>query len=183
MAAALVTLDAGTVTVAFSVRWFGLVAVRGSFGVISGAMKRTTTDTIDLALDVASDSVRTGISLRDAHLRGPRFLDAPRYPRMLFRGRATRGRDGAHHVEGTLTLRGVGRMLSLECREGSEVAGAVPARATFAVSRADHDIGTAAGLARVNPLLWAIGAEVQVTITVLVPTAMFRQESLLARVR
>jgi hypothetical protein len=39
----------------------------------------------------------------------------------------------------------------------------------FHVPRRAHGIGVASGLARLNPLLWAIGATVHVRVTALLP--------------
>ena len=47
--------------------------------------------------------------------------------------------------------------------------------------REPHAIGTASGLRRLNPLLWAIGADVHVSLEVLVPATMLAEEHVPAR--
>jgi polyisoprenoid-binding protein YceI len=56
-----------------SVRWLGGMMVRGRFTDVSGVIHLPTDDddTVAVTVEIRADSVRTGISLRDRHLRGP----------------------------------------------------------------------------------------------------------------
>jgi len=53
--------------------------------------------------------------------------------------------------------------------------------AEFSVLRHPHAIGTAFGIRRLNPLLWAIGGDVNVSLEVLVPATMLAEEHVPAR--
>ena len=71
-----------------SVRWLGGLIVRGRFMDVRGTIHVPVRDddTAAVTVEIRADSVRTGISLRDRHLRGPLFLDAARHPLITFRG-------------------------------------------------------------------------------------------------
>jgi polyisoprenoid-binding protein YceI len=183
-----IPLGPESVRVTFAVRWFGLVTVRGRFGRVGGSLRAVDpVGGIEIVLDAASDSIQTGIALRDRHLRGARFLDAERHPAIAFRGTGT-WQGGELTVSGTLCLRGATRSIVVPCvhRSRPGAGGDVPVdsfEAEFAIARHDHGIGAATGLSRLNPLLWAISPTVQIRVKVFVPVALVRAEPILARVR
>jgi polyisoprenoid-binding protein YceI len=175
-----ITLDAGNTSVTFAVRWLGALTVRGRFAGIAGALRIPDgcVERATLSLDVQAPSVRTGLSLRDRHLRGPEFLDAARFPTIAFRSTSVERPDGVLIVRGVLTLRGQEREISATCPADLPGAGGghplVRLRGSFRVPRRAHQIGVAHGLEKLNPLLYAIGDEVSLTADVLVPaTALF----------
>lgn len=180
---ACLTLDAGNTRVVFSVRWFGIIPVRGTFTSLRGTV--TVPGGVEgpvIVLEVDSASVHTGIALRDRHLRGPRFLGSSHHAVIRFESRSITRHDGTWHVRGRLALRGLDRDVSLVVPD--EPTGSTQALAAeFAVPRAPHAIGAARGLRRLNPLLWAIGATVSVRVEVVVPVTLLRQPSLSARAR
>lgn len=180
---ALLQLDAGNTRVAFSVRWFGVVNVRGSFGDVSGTVEVSGAggQGASLALQAASQSVRTGIGLRDRHLRGRRFLDSGRHPAIRFVSTSVTRRNGIWHVRGCLSLRGHEREVSASVRDEPGSPTQRKLTAEFSVPRRPHSIGTAAGLQRLNPLLWAIGDYVDLTVEILVPATTLAEEHAPAR--
>jgi len=181
----LIPLGPGTVRVEFVVRWFGLLRVRGTFASVTGAMRQVG-DGIDLAIEVDGDTVRSGVRLRDAHLRAERFLHTARFPRATFRGKVRQGARSGLAVDGVLRLRGVERAVHVEDAlvESPGPDGTVlPVSVSFPVSREEHHIARAAGLARLNPLLWAIGADVWVSVQVMVPVRLLQPEARLAPAR
>ena len=103
--------------VAMSVRWLGGMIVRGVFREVRGVIHVPVRDddTAAVTVEVAADSVRTGISLRDRHLRGPLFLDAARHPTITFRGGDVMRLPTHVAVPGSLTIRGVTRTEELRC--------------------------------------------------------------------
>jgi polyisoprenoid-binding protein YceI len=63
----------------------------------------------------AAASIDTGNADRDAHLRGPDFFDADRYPRMSFVSTGIRHLEGGTYaVTGDLTIKGVTREVTVE---------------------------------------------------------------------
>jgi polyisoprenoid-binding protein YceI len=176
-------LDAANARVSFSVRWFGIVSVRGSFadvtGIVEGPGPRG--EDTQLSVNVESHSVHTGIGLRDRHLRGYRFLDSARHPRIRFESEQVSRNNGAWCVRGTLSLRGLARQVEVPVREAPASSAQRRLLAEFSVPRRPHAIGTARGIRRLNPLLWAIGPDVQVQVELLVPATLLAAEHAPAR--
>jgi polyisoprenoid-binding protein YceI len=180
---AVLRLNAGNTRVAFSVRWFGVVFVRGSFADISGTLEVPGAKDADasLAVQVDSHSVQTGIGLRDRHLRGLRFLDSARHPAIRFVSTSVSRHNGVWDVQGRLSLRGRERDVSVSVHDEEGSRHQRKLTAEFSVPRRPHSIGTAAGLRRLNPLLWAIGDEVNLTLEMLVPATLLAPEHVPAR--
>jgi len=180
---ATLTLDAGNTRVAFHVRWFGVITVSGSFSTISGTLEAPGPDHQDASVsaEVESLSVHTGIGLRDRHLRGLRFLDSGRHPVIRFTSTRISRHNGVWDVKGRLTLRGLDRDVSLSVREERASKTHRKLMAEFSVPPDPHAIGTAFGIRRLNPLLWAIGGDVNVSLEVLVPATMLAEEHVPAR--
>jgi polyisoprenoid-binding protein YceI len=63
----------------------------------------------------AAASIDTGNADRDAHLRGPDFFDADRYPRLNFVSTGIRHLEGGTYaVTGDLTIKGITREITVE---------------------------------------------------------------------
>ena len=175
-------LDPGNARVRFSVRWFGVITVRGSFGAVRGTVESPGHGSQpNVSVEVDSQSVQTGISLRDRHLRGMRFLDSENHPVIRFESDHVSRHNGVLDVKGRLFLRGLERNLSLSVLD--EAASPTHHRLSghFSVPRHPHSIGTAVGVRRLNPLLWAIGREVNVDVELTVPATMLAPEHAPAR--
>jgi polyisoprenoid-binding protein YceI len=84
--------------------------ILGSSRKVTGYVKRSAAGRYSFALKVPVSSLRTGIALRDKHLRSPMWLDAARHPHIEFKGNRVKylGK-GRYRVRGTLTLHGVSR--------------------------------------------------------------------------
>ena len=178
-------IDAGNARVSFSVRWFGVIHVRGSFRAIAGTLVVPGSGAEDatISFEVDAASVRTGISLRDHHLSGMRFLDSKPHPTIRFDSDHVTRHNGEWEVEGRLRLRGYEREISVSVHEG---AGEGPIRqliADFTVPRRPHDIGTAHGIRALNPLLWAIGDDVSLHVELHVPATMLSPAAVPVRAR
>ena len=62
----------------------------------------------DFYLEVPVDSLKTGIDLRDEHLRSPAWLDAEKNPKIVFEGQKVKKLEGdKYEVTGSFTLHGV----------------------------------------------------------------------------
>lgn len=170
-----IRLTAANTRIAFAVRWLGVLTVRGRFAGIEGVLRIPDgcVEEAGIALDVEAASLRTGIALRDRHLRGARFLDAERYPVISFRSTRIERPNSVLVVTGRLALHGRERELSAICpldyARGTGMEAVVRIAAEFRVLRSLHDIGAARGLRAWNPLLRAIGDEVSIRAEVLVP--------------
>lgn len=179
---ATLAFDGGNARVRFSVRWFGLIHVRGRFSSVRGTLEVPgRSGQPDVSVEVESRSVRTGIPLRDRHLRGMRFLDSDKHPVIRFESDHASRHNGVWDVKGRLLLRGLERKVSLSVLD--EAASPTQRRlsARFSVPRHPHAIGTAKGVRRLNPLLWAIGRDVNVEVELVVPATMLAAEHVPAR--
>jgi polyisoprenoid-binding protein YceI len=162
-----IRLTPDNVRATMSVRWLGGMMVRGRFTDVSGVIHLPTDDddTVAVTVEIRADSVRTGISLRDRHLRGPLFLDAVRHPVITFRGGDVMRLPTHIAVPGSLTIRGVTRTEELRCQIGDPS----PRRDLFAdvtLSRRAYNVGVPTGLRRLDPLFVVIGDEVRISVRV-----------------
>lgn len=68
----------------------------------------------NFSLAVPISSMKTGIDLRDEHMRSPMWLDAEAHPEIKFEGNKIRSLgDGKYQVTGNLTMHGVSQSLSV----------------------------------------------------------------------
>ena len=162
-----IRLTPENVIVTMSVRWLGGLIVRGRFMDVRGTIHIPVRDddTAAVTVEIRADSVRTGISLRDRHLRGPLFLDAARHPLITFRGGDVMRLPTYIAVPGSLTIRGVTRTEELRCSPDGLAAGR-ELSADVKLSRRAYDVGAPRGLRRLDPLFVVIGDEVRISIRV-----------------
>lgn len=172
-----IRLTAANTRISFAVRWLGVLVVRGRFAGVEGLLRIPDgcVEAAVLSLDVETASLRTGIALRDRHLKGPRFLDAERHPLIAFRSTRVERPNSVLVVAGRLALHGRERELSAICpldyARGTGMESVVRIGAAFRVRRSLYDIGVARGVRAWNPLLRAIGDEVSIHAEVLVPAS------------
>jgi polyisoprenoid-binding protein YceI len=161
-----IRLTPGNVTVAMAVRWLGGMIVRGRFDNVRG-MIHVPADGGGAAVtvEIAADSVRTGISLRDRHLRGPLFLDAARHPVITFRGGDVMRWPSHIAVPGSLTIRGVTRTEELRCSLET-LDGRRQMVGDVTLSRRAYGVGVPRGIRRLDPLFVVIGDEVRISVRV-----------------
>ena len=162
-----IRLTPENVVVTMSVRWLGGLIVRGRFMDVRGMVHVPVRedDTAAVTVEIRADSVRTGISLRDRHLRGPLFLDAARYPMITFRGGDAMRLPSYIAVPGSLTIRGVTRTEELRCSpDGVTSGGELSADVTL--SRRAYGVGAPRGLRKLDPLFVVIGDDVRISIRI-----------------
>ena len=116
-------LDAAHTNVEFAVRHMMISSVKGRFAEVSGTFEGSLADPSNFSLDVniATESVDTRQSQRDAHLRSPDFFDAMRYPSIHFAGKKITGDiNNEFKLTGDITIRDVTREITLDvANEGS----------------------------------------------------------------
>ena len=165
LGAAPIRLTPDNVIVTMSVRWLGGLVVRGRFTNVRGTIHvpADDDDCPAVTVEIRADSVRTGISLRDRHLRGPQFLDAAHHPLITFRGGDVMRLPTHIAVPGSLTIRGVTRTEELRCSIG-DVASRGYLAADVTLRRRPYGVGVPRGLRRLDPLFVVIGDEVRISI-------------------
>jgi polyisoprenoid-binding protein YceI len=119
-------LDPTHSQVGFSVRHLVISNVRGEFRTYQGKVALDDADPARSSVEATVDvnSIDTKVADRDAHLKGPDFLDAAKYPTIAFRSTqvARAGKD-VLKVTGDLTLHGVTRPVVLDVTTTPEVKG------------------------------------------------------------
>ena len=162
-----IRLTPENVVVAMSVRWLGGMLVRGRFMDVRGTIHvpANDDDTVAVTVEILAESLRTGISLRDRHLRGPLFLDAARHPAITFRGGDVMRLPNYVAVPGSLTIRGVTRTEELRCSI-DDITNTGQLAADVTLSRRAYGVGVPTGIRRLDPLFVVIGDEVRISIRV-----------------
>lgn len=112
--------EPGHSAAAFAVRHMMISVMRGLFKNVHGSIefdpdRPAAAGGVEAEIEAAG--IWTGDDARDAHLRGPDFLDVERYPRIVFRSAEVRCTGEADFkVVGNLELRGVTRPVTLDAR-------------------------------------------------------------------
>jgi polyisoprenoid-binding protein YceI len=105
----------------FAVRHMMVSQMRGLFKNVHGRIDFDPDNPADMAAAVEAEidaaGIWTGDDARDAHLRGPDFLDVEKYPAIMFSSREVRCAGEADYViSGDLALHGMTRPVILQAR-------------------------------------------------------------------
>ena len=146
---------------------------RGRMPVLGGHILLAVSDPTDVLVsaEVGTDGVRTGIALRDRHLRSPSYLDARAHPTAHYAGtRLDRHVGDRLRLRGTLTLRGRTAPVSitvLAVEHAPDDPDTVDIRATARLSRSIFGVASVGGwMDRLDVLRRWIGDDVLVELTV-----------------
>jgi len=92
-----------------------LMNAEGRFRRLSGEIVVDTRDlaTARITLTIETDSIDTGIGMRDNHLRSEDFLDVRKFPTITFESQRVEGSGHHANVFGRLTIRGVTREIAV----------------------------------------------------------------------
>jgi polyisoprenoid-binding protein YceI len=125
---------------------FGLAPVRGTFTIRHGTVdiaEPIAESRIHAEIDVAS--FQTGNPQRDRRVRSARFLDACRHPQVTFTG--SRVDVAGQVIDGTLTVGGVTRPVSLSVTEFEATRKSLTVRASAHIDRFDFGVTASRSLA------------------------------------
>lgn len=116
LAADTYSIDPAHSNIGFTVRHF-FSKVPGHFTKVDGTIVYDAQDlaksTVNVSIDTAS--IDTEEPKRDAHLKSPDFFDAEKYPKITFvSSKVTSAGANKAKVEGTLTIRGVSKPVTLD---------------------------------------------------------------------
>jgi len=115
----------------FSVRHLMVSNLRGRFGTFAGKVEVGADGSAEVQAQVSIDSIDTGNEQRDGHLKSSDFFDGAQFPTATFTSYASRLDGDDLIVDGTLTLKGIAKPVTLKGQvlgvqvgpEGSPVAG------------------------------------------------------------
>jgi polyisoprenoid-binding protein YceI len=110
--------------VEFAVRHMMVTTVRGQFHKFAVATNfdeaHPELSTVEAHIDASS--IDTGMEARDTHLRSGDFLDAAKYPELVFRSTGIKKVGDGYTIDGDLTMHGQTRPVTLD----AEIGGIVP---------------------------------------------------------
>lgn len=114
-------LDPAHSELQFKVKHLVISTVTGSFNVFNGELSAGENDFDGGAVNFQADvnSINTGNSQRDEHLRSADFFDAANFPQMSFEGTELKKVDEENYtLSGNLTIRGTTKPVTLQVAFG-----------------------------------------------------------------
>ncbi len=112
-------LDTNHTSVSFSIRHLGVAKVRGRFNDVTAELVvGTSLEDSSVSATIATASIDSGNSDRDAHVRSAELLDVERRPTMSYRSRQVRHTGTTWSVDGDLTIGDVTGPLTLTAELG-----------------------------------------------------------------
>jgi polyisoprenoid-binding protein YceI len=122
--------------------------------------------TVRITIDAAS--INTRVSRRDDHLRSADFLDAAKYPTIVFESKSiARTAEKAGTITGDLTMHGVTKSITVPVTAVFYGAGRGRFRGTFALNRSEWGV---VGQSRMNPIEDAVEVQFNFSLTDKKPT-------------
>ena len=112
-------IDSAHSGASFSVKHMMVTNVSGRFSNVQGKLtfdeKNLGKSSIEATVDVAT--INTNEPRRDGHLKSPDFFDVAKFPTMTFKSSKVYKADGKILVDGTLSLHGVSKPVTLTLEE------------------------------------------------------------------
>lgn len=116
------TIDASHTHVGFAVKHLMISTVRGRFSDVRGSVELDPAKDPVVDVQIGTASIHTGDEKRDAHLRSADFFAVDEFPAISFRGGRVQGDIGGEFtLEGTLTIRGITRPVTLQVESEGRV--------------------------------------------------------------
>ena len=148
----------------FSINHAGFTEKHGSFREFDATLyyDRSKPENSRITVTVLTRSLDTAFPARDEDVRGKAFLDVARYPEMRFEStKVTLIGQGALRIDGSLTLRGITRPLTLQAHLNKEGPNPFDHRPTLGFSAMGSLRRSDFGMLKFLPL---IGDTVSITI-------------------
>ncbi|MBI5590849.1 MAG: polyisoprenoid-binding protein [Deltaproteobacteria bacterium] len=111
------TIDPDHSNIQFKIRHMMIANVNGTFGKVKGLIRIDEKDMSQSAVDatIEIDSINTGVTKRDEHLKSVEFFDSAKYPTMTFVSRKViPDGKGQLKILGDLTIHGISREVALD---------------------------------------------------------------------
>lgn len=108
----------------FSVKHLGISFVDGKFDQYEGTYTRTKEDLSDGVFNftIKTNSINTGVEMRDNHLRSGDFFDVEKYPTLTFESKSIKKVKGQHYqLDGFITIKGIKKPISFDLNYGGSL--------------------------------------------------------------
>ena len=107
-------VDAAHSVIGFSIRHFEISFVRGRFKDFTSTLHFDADDVTKSTVQFTAkvESVDTGVTGRDNHLRTADFFDVAQFPEMTFKSTKVEKKGNGYVMHGDLTLKGVTKQIS-----------------------------------------------------------------------
>jgi polyisoprenoid-binding protein YceI len=117
-------LDPAHSEIEFAVRHMMVTTVRGQFHkfAVTTNFDEANPELSTVEAHIDASSIDTGMDARDTHLRSVDFLDAAKYPELVFRSTGIKKVGDDYTIDGELTMHGQTRPVTLD----TEIGGIVP---------------------------------------------------------
>lgn len=145
-------------SVNFTIKHMGISFVQGRFDKFGGtvASKSANLDNATFDINISTETINTGVEMRDNHLKSKDFFAAGKYPDMKFVGTSVAKDKGSYVLNGKLTIKETTKDISIPVtmggiaknKDGKEVMGL---QGKFTINRLDYDISydpTGTGIAK-----------------------------------
>ncbi|MBF0497325.1 MAG: polyisoprenoid-binding protein [Deltaproteobacteria bacterium] len=111
------TIDPDHSNIQFKIRHLMIANVKGVFGKVQGVINIDDKDISisTVTVTIGTESIYTGVTKRDEHLKSAEFFDVAKYPTMTFVSKKVmKNGMGKLKVIGDLTIRGIAREVVLD---------------------------------------------------------------------
>jgi len=123
----------------FDISYGGFGRAYGNFQSIEGDFSFDAANLAAASMEVVikADTVWTGNSKRDDHLRSPDFFNVKQFPVITFKSRSFAKNGDAYTVTGDLSMHGVTKEVTADFEVIGQIDGAIGGEATFKVKRSE----------------------------------------------
>lgn len=115
------TIDPMHSEIGFKVKHLVISTVSGKFKAFEGSIEAEGDDFNNAKISFSADidSIDTGVTDRDVHLKSPDFFDAANHPKLSFESTGFTRKDGSDYVlHGNITIKGVTKPITLNVEYG-----------------------------------------------------------------
>lgn len=107
-------IDPAHSLIGFSIRHFEISLVKGRFKDFSGMIHYDAADATKSTVEFTAkaESIDTGVSGRDNHLRSADFFDVTKFPEITFKSTKVEKKGNSYVLHGDFTMKGVTKQIS-----------------------------------------------------------------------
>jgi polyisoprenoid-binding protein YceI len=127
--------------VKFTVKNFGLNA-SGTLSSLKGTIQFNPSNLSNASFDVSVDvnTINTGISMRDSHLKREEYFYTEKYPNISFMSTEVKHANDGYIISGQLTIKGISKNISFPFTAVAQNSGML-FTGNFIINRKDFNVG------------------------------------------